>query len=204
MSDIQQCFSQQFPSDAITPPQVGSLIKKAFPNAQSKRAGKERKTFIVGIEQCGTSQSVQALLQAEQARSEQLALQVKMLESKVRELERSTHDPLSLQVEQIVHNGTTVLHGPDTTARFEEFSLAAVTDELRTTAPDLFSLINHLADSQRNAPSSSEVTGEQHKVVMSLCTLLNARSQQVKGLQLLISFMLVARATSKQVNKKEQ
>ena len=51
-------------------------------------------------------------LQAEQARSEQLALQVEMLESRVRELERSTHDPLSLQVEEIVHNGTTVLHGP--------------------------------------------------------------------------------------------
>ena len=56
-------------------------------------------------------------LQAEQARSEQLALQVEMLESRVRELERSTHDPLSLQVEEIVHNGTTVLHGPDTPAR---------------------------------------------------------------------------------------
>ena len=41
-------------------------------------------------------------LQAEQARSEQLALQVEMLESRVRELERSTHDPLSLQVEEIV------------------------------------------------------------------------------------------------------
>ena len=52
-------------------------------------------------------------LQAEQARSEQLALQVEMLESRVRELKRSTHDPLSLQVEEIVHNGTTVLHGPD-------------------------------------------------------------------------------------------
>ena len=88
-----------------------------------------------------------------------------------------THDPLSLQVEEIVHNGTTVLHGPDTPARFDEFSLAVVTDELRTSAPDLFSLMNCLADSQRNAASSSEVTGKQRKVVMSLCTLLNARSQ---------------------------
>lgn len=33
------------------------------------------------------------------------------------------------------------------------------------------------------------------------CTLLNARSQRVKGLQLLISFMLVARTTSKQISK---
>ena len=205
MSDIQRCFLQQFPSDAITPAQVSSLIKKAFPNVQSQRIGQEKKTFIVGIEHHATSdvscQSVQALLQAEQTRSEQLALQVEMLESRVCELEQSTHDPLSLQVEEIAHNGTTVLHGPDTPARFDEFSLAVVTDEIRTSAPDLFSLMNCLADSQRNAASSSEVTVEQRKVVMSLCTLLNARSQRVKGLQLLISFMLVARATSKQVSK---
>ena len=95
VSDIQQCFLQQFPSDAITPAQVSSLIKKAFPNVQSQRVGQEKKTFIVGIEQHATSdassQSVQALLQAEQTRSEQLALQVEMLECRVRELERSIY-----------------------------------------------------------------------------------------------------------------
>ena len=37
------------------------------------------------------------------------------------------------------------------------------------------------------------------KAVTSLCSLLNARSVRTKGLQLLISMMLVARATSKQV-----
>ena len=102
-----------------------------------------------------------------------------MLEARVCELEQSivhTHDPCSLQVEEIVQNETTVLHGPDTPAQLDNFSLAALTDELCTSAPDLFSL-HCLADSQHNAASSSEVTGEQRKVVISLCTLLNARSQ---------------------------
>ena len=67
-----------------------------------------------------------------------------------------THDLLSLQVEEIVQNGTTVLHGPDTPTRFDSLFLAAVTNELCTFAPDVFSLANCLADSQRNAATSSE------------------------------------------------
>ena len=207
MSDIHQQIAQQFPSDPIDHGQVGRLIMKAFPNAQSKRIGEE-KTFIVGIELCATlqptSESPEALLQVEKARSEQLSLQVQMLEARVRELEQRplqhTYNPLLKQVEAVFREGQNVLHGPDTPTRFDNFSLAAVTDELRTFAPDLFSLLNRLAKSQRNE-ASEEVTVEQRKVVMSLCTLLNARSQRVKGLQLLISFMLVARATSKQVSK---
>ena len=54
--------------------------------------------------------------------------------------------------------------------------------------------MNCLADSQRNSASSSEVTGEQLKVVMSLYTLLVLDCNE--GLQLLISFMFVAQATS--------
>ena len=35
VSNIHQCFVQQFASDAIAPPQIDMLIKKAFPNVQS-------------------------------------------------------------------------------------------------------------------------------------------------------------------------
>ena len=73
------------------------------------------------IEQSATSvvssQSGRTLLQAEKARTKQFALQVEILEARVRELEKlmvHTHDPLSLPVEEIVQNGTTVLYGPDT------------------------------------------------------------------------------------------
>ena len=39
------------------------------------------------------------------------------------------------------------------------------------------------------------------KVLVSLCTLLNARSSRTIGLQLFLSLMLVARGTAKQVTK---
>ena len=74
----------------------------------------------MGIEQCATSdvssQSAQALLQVEKARTEQFALQVEILQARVHELEKlmvHTHDPLSLPVEGTEQNGTTVLHGLD-------------------------------------------------------------------------------------------
>ena len=134
----------------------------------------------MGIEQCATSdvssQSAQVLLQAEKARTEQFALEVVMLEARACKLEQLmvlTHDLLLLPVEEIVQNATTVLHGPDILAQFDSFLFA---DELRTSVPDLLSLVNCLIDSKHNAASSSEVTGKQRKVVKSLCTLLNAQS----------------------------
>ena len=51
---------------------------------------------------------------------------------------------------------------------------------------------------QRNARDGAR-PDEELKAVMALCTLLNARSARVKGLQLMVSLMLVARATGRQV-----
>ena len=42
-------------------------------------------------------------------------------------------------------------------------------------------------------------TRQDMKALFSLSTLLNAHSQKVKGFQLFISMMLIARATNKQV-----
>lgn len=62
-----------------------------------------------------------------------------MLKARVRELEQRplqhTYNPLSKQVE-VVRKGQNVLHGPDTPTRFDNFSLAAVTDELCTFASE--------------------------------------------------------------------
>lgn len=41
---------------------------------------------------------------------------------------------------------------------------------------------------------------EETKALISCCILLNSRSQRVSGIQLLLSFMMVARGISKQVN----
>ena len=107
-------------------------------------------------------------------------MSVEILEARVCELEKlmvHTHDPLSLPVEEIVQNGTTVLYGPDTHMWFDSLLLVAVTNELCNSAPDLFSLLNCLADFQHNAATSSEVTGKHCKVVISSCTLVNAQLQ---------------------------
>ena len=53
-----------------------------------------------------------------------------------------------------------------------------------------------LGDTTRNR---EDATTEEVKVVASMCSLLNARSARMNGLQLLVSMMLVARATSREV-----
>ena len=70
-----------------------------------------------------------------------------------------------------------------------------VLGEIETHAPDVMHLLRALGNTERNVGSDDEL-----KAVTSLCTLLKARSQRVKGMQLLMSYMLIARATSKQVS----
>ena len=90
MSELEQSMAHSHDPLSL---QIGRLVIKAFPNAQSKRVGHERNTFTVGIKQRATSdlssQSTQALLQAEKAKTEQLALRIEMLEARVCELEQS-------------------------------------------------------------------------------------------------------------------
>ena len=68
-------------------------------------------------------------------------------------------------------------------------------------APSCTSLYRNLVyySTQRNARDGAR-PDEELKAVIALCTLLNARSARVKGLQLMVSLMLVARATSRQVH----
>ena len=92
-----------------------------------------------------------------------------------------------------------LLRGPDTIDRFIGFSMSSVIAELKATCPEVYSLVQQLGSTQRYA-TDGDVPDEQLKGVMAVCTLLNARSARVKGLQLMISLMLVARASGKQVS----
>ena len=60
-----------------------------------------------------------------------------------------------------------------------------------------------MGDTARSSNKCGELnlSVEEMKVVMSLCTILNARCNPFKGMQLLLSFMLIARGTSKQINQ---
>ena len=143
----------------------------------------------------------------------QLEAQVHSLKSRVQELQSAQQlesaqqqPPPTSYVQNLVeqmdavvqYNGATV-HGPDTVEHFASFSFEAVTQELQQYAPDLHRLFLILGDTARNA-EDDEVT-EARKATVSLLTLLNAKSNRVNGIQLLMGVMLVARATHKQVYK---
>ena len=91
-----------------------------------------------------------------------------------------------------------VRHGPDTVEHFNEFSMSNVIAELQASCPHVYKLIQQLGTTMRNA-NDGEVSGEERKGVMAICTLLNARSARVKGMQLMVSLMLVARGAGRQV-----
>ena len=103
------------------------------------------------------------------------------------------------QADAIQQKGTIVAHGPDTLEAFDSFDIESILKELKAHAPDLYSLFKSLGNTRRNA-TSDEISVEDVKAISSLCYFLNARYVKVNGMQLLMSFMLIARATTKQVS----
>ena len=80
--------------------------------------------------------------------------------------------------------------------------MEAIASVMQSLAPDLMHLFNTLGDTRRNIEKGVKgVVPNEIKVLVSLCTLLNARSSRTTGLQLFLSLMLVARGTAKQVTK---
>ena len=89
-------------------------------------------------------------------------------------------------------------HGPDTLQHFQSFSIDEVLREIRTHAPDVLHLFQVIGKPDRHDdPEVARVS--QIMLVSSMATLLKCRSIKVLGAQLLLTFMLIARATSKQV-----
>ena len=109
---------------------------------------------------------------------------------------------LECEIQKILSNNGMVVHGPDSPEHLHAFSIQGLIDELKQLAPTLLGLFVSLGDTKRNSvstdPDETE-TRQDMKALLSLSTLLNARSQKVKGFQLFISMMLIARATNKQV-----
>lgn len=105
------------------------------------------------------------------------------------------------QLRQVMTPACSVFHGLNTVDYFRDFSVDHVISELRIKAPDAFHLFCQLGNCDRvDSPESSH---DLHvKCVSSLTTLLKCRSIKVLGVQLLLTFMLIAQATSKQVGCK--
>ena len=91
-----------------------------------------------------------------------------------------------------------VYHGPNTVENFHNFSIESVISELRNHAPDVFQLLQLLG-------KISDQESEGHTIhdlrpLTAIIALLKNRAVCLLGVQLLLTFTLIARGTNKQVN----
>ena len=206
---IHQLLSDKYsPATEITPIEAHKILVEAFPSVQSKRMtkGGVKSTFLLGVSMATSTPSTSfASSQADQER-QQLAQRITQLEEEVEQqkleiesLKRSQH--LVDQAEKAMSLAPKSSKGPDSHKRLPDFSVAAVIRELNECSPDLCQLFQLLGDTARSSTKHGQfnLSVEEMKAIMSLCTVLNARSNRFKGMQLLLSFMLIARGTSKQV-----
>jgi hypothetical protein len=217
-SDILDEVQRAFPTSNISTYIVSNAISKEFPMSVGKKVGEKKHKYIYGIEidpQDGgsttdslTSQVValEQSLQHERRMKECLWQQLQQLQQQFEKLNSEHQQQSSLSVQKLDDQMQTLLqsnmcsfHGPDTVDHFRSFSLDAVIAELRSAAPDVVELFQHLARGVR-FEDDDELSQIVHmRSTTALCTLLKGRSVKVLGLQLLFSFMLIAQAASKQV-----
>jgi hypothetical protein len=210
-SDIHSDLTTRFPSVSWNSRQVSETVQSAFPQSSSKQHGKYHTTYVHGIEANEPDHadpillaSLKQSLEAEKAKNEQLVLNTLKLEeenAKLRGLLATAFqsDVIESQVQSMMNLGRSAYHGPDTVDHFYSFSIDHVISELHTHAPDVFRLFNLIGNVDRHEDAENSKTA-QLRSVSSLLNLLKCRSVKVLGVQLLLTFMLIARATNKQVS----
>ena len=95
---------------------------------------------------------------------------------------------------QLLRSDFSMFNGPDT---LDHFSVDAVIAEVRSIAPDLFELFNMIGQTNQHDEVDDLARFSQLRVMTSFSTLLKCRSVQVLGIQLLLTFMLIARSTNR-------
>ena len=180
---------------------MSEIVHRAFPNAKTKTATKTRTVHVFGITpvdeaSSSSQQTITQMLESERAVNRDLLGKIQVLEAKIQELERTSVRNLVQQAQALPLTSLTAC-GPDSYEHFHGFSIDGVISELKEQLPDFYALVMQLADVKRNVEVPNTV---QVKAVSALCTLLNAQSSRVKGMQLLLSMMLISRSTSKQVS----
>ena len=225
VSDIHDSLEAQFSPSTYSHRVVSSLLNEAFPQAYTKPAGKTRVMHLHGIDwkqppsryyshDVQTSTSLVAEVGQHDTRVKdaqastsfaaenlELKLKVQQLEARVTELEQCSSKVLADEATAVIQHATYINHGPDTPEHFEQYSFARVMAELKLYAPNLFQLVLKIGDTGRNVrPDEMYVSNEELKAATSVCTLLNAHSVRSNGMQLMTSLMMIARATSRQVN----
>lgn len=218
-------LQEGFLSESISRVEATRIIKEAFPHSQSTQTKSGNRIFGVQLKipsepepSASPSQhtvevspqitsDLEQALESERQKTAQLTARIRVLEAMEQQQSQqlkaqSENAHLIQQVDQVARRTTNqVFYGPDTVEHFEAFSIDSIMSELRAGMPDVYRLFATLGKTERNRAADQEGhTPEEMKALMSACILLNAHSNRLKGVQLLMSIMLVARATSKQVS----
>ena len=126
----------------------------------------------------------------------QLQCKIDELEARLAQNKPISQSLLSSELDSLVNPKNTAYHGPDTIPHFKDFNMDRLLAEISEQAPNLFTLLTSLSQSPR-----AEAINDDYAVraALSVSILLKCRSIKVLGVQLLISLMLIARATSRMV-----
>ena len=111
----------------------------------------------------------------------------------------SPTEKLDTQMSQILNPHHCIFHGPNTVDHFDELSVDGFITELHTHAPDLYKLLNVLDKLNDMTRKMNLLNSANFGEMTSAVALLKCRSVQVLDVQLLLTLMLVARSTSRQV-----
>lgn len=201
---IHQSLATQFPSTKFNSRVVSEIVNSAFPESTRVSVGKSKAVHVVGIEEVMSEEQQPDDLQREKAlnaklvvRIQELEVCVQHLEARIRQLEQEhhTYSPhnLKTQMGALTIPSHSTYHGPDTVSHLEMFSVDNIIAEFRQHCPDILALLQCLGNS-----SIDDDPSKQAKIITCLCILMKCYSRKVLGAQLMTSFMLLARATSKQ------
>ena len=180
------------------------VLQDAFPGTQC-----ERSTFVFGIrptpslcssvpQSTASDTCPHTCVECKKIEAENLCLRqrISQLEQEVDTLTSAKYSTFEQQADKLLSNSC-VSHGPDTLEHLDTFTIHSILADVEREAPDLLRFFQSVGSIDQG---DGTLGVEAMKTIMSLCILLNARNKRAKGLQLLISIMLIARATSKQVN----
>ena len=214
--EIYSGIRAAFPDTKHNQKMVSDAIKQSFPQSLSKPYGHSRAAHIFGLQvqphpteetPMSTSLTVPQQIDTVQelAReietNRQLREQLRIMEERVRELEQAqAKSHLVDQMNALPVSSNAIQHGPDTIDHFTDLSMEKLLSECKQFAPDVLRILQTIGHLDPDSLGGEDLgDSKDGKVVMALCTLLKSRSRKVLGLQLLVSFMLVARSTSRQV-----
>ena len=217
---IRKDMMAQFPSKNLSNYQVSQAISAAFPNTFSRLSTRSRTKHIFGLEEitdtpCSSSDDLEAENRRLRLQVDNQQVRLQVMQNRIDELERQVAQlqehigssaqlsSLETQIGSLLSSQNAAYHGPDTITHFNDFSMDHIITEFKNQAPDVWQLLNNLGNTGRFSEDNQQQQLAQLQIISYLSTLLKTRSLKTLGVQLLVSLMLIARATSRRVGASE-